>query len=286
MSHAKIWLKSLPVKKVTFAGVMPMPFNCRIKEYGKDIDLAAFKDNYDLATFPPEDAPAAAKVLGDLLGKKVNALGNFCSLHFVGANPNVHPARMYGMWGDWDGKPYPENPLFYETWDDKSAEIADGISDEKLACWAKIVEMTGGKAGALGDVIPLHEGIIKYYGPQIADKSCTKTVFSTNAGYNGFKCPMKEVEGGWVPDFTNRYFTEDFPDSFAIYKGIADLVGHPTPTMDECFLWAQKHMGKEYVVGEPGSATLTGKDVKETKAPQAFGITTLNEFLFGADPAA
>ena len=62
--------------KVTFCGVMPMPFNCRIKDYGKLVDLAAFKAQYDLAAFPGKDGEAAAKLLSEILGRPVNAGGN------------------------------------------------------------------------------------------------------------------------------------------------------------------------------------------------------------------
>lgn len=266
--------------KLTFCGVMPMPFNCRIKDYGKVVDLAAFKDMYDLAAFPGKDGAASGKLLSEILGKPVNAGGCMASLHLQGANPNIHPARVYGMWGDWDGKtPYKENVLFYETWDDKSAELADGISNERCGVWKEIVKRTGGSAGKDEDVKNIREYIFQCYGKAIADPSTTKGVFSTNDGYKGFRCPMKEVEGGFVPDFTNRYFTEDFPESFAIYKGLADLVDYPTPVMDACFFWAQPYMGKEYITGEVGKAKLDGKDAMSTKAPQAFGYKTLEEFL-------
>mmetsp|Transcript_10100 Transcript_10100/g.18647 ORF Transcript_10100/g.18647 Transcript_10100/m.18647 type:complete len:457 (-) Transcript_10100:505-1875(-) len=268
----------LDAGKITFCGVMPMPFNCRIKEYGKLVDLAAFKNAYDLAAFPGRDGDKCGKLLSDILDKPVNVGGNMAALHLLGANPNIHPARVVGLWEDWDGKtPYPENPLFYETWDDKSAELAEGISNERCGIWCEIVKRSG--AGKDTDVKQLKEYIFQCYGKQIADPSTTKGVFSTNNGYKGFRCPMKEQDGGWVPDFKNRYFSEDFPDSFAIYKGLADLVDYPTPTMDRCFLWAQPYMGKEYVTGEVGKAKLDGKDAMSTKAPQAFGFTTLEAFL-------
>jgi hypothetical protein len=257
-----------------------MPFNCRIKEYGKRVDLAAFKDVYDLAAFPSADGQKCGKLLSEILDKPVQVGGSMPALHLLGANPNIHPARLYGLWSDWDGKtPYPENPLFYETWDDKSAELADGISQERCALWAEIVRKTKGKAGKVEDVKPIKEYIFQCYGKQIADPSTTKGVFSTNDGYKGFKCPMKEVEGGFVPDFKNRYFSEDFPESFAIYKGLADLCNFPTPVIDRCFLWAQPFMEKEYVTGEEGKCRLDGKHASETKAPQAFGYTTLAKFL-------
>lgn len=266
--------------KLTFASAMPMPFNCRIKDYGKLVDLAAFKNEFDLAAFPGKDGAKAGTLFSDLFGKPVNVGGSMAALHLLGANPNIHPARVYGMWGKWDGKtPYPENPLFYETWDDWSAKLADGISDERCAVWKAIVKQSGGAAGKDTDVKPIREYIYQCYGKAIKDPSSTKGVFATNDGYKGFRCPMKEVPGGWVPDFANRYFSEDFPESFAIYKGLADLVGVSTPTIDTCFLWAQPYMGKEYVTGRPGSAKLNGKDAMSTKAPQAFGYDTLDKFL-------
>jgi len=248
------------------------------KDYGKGVDLAAFKDKFDLAAFPGKDGPKCGQLLSDILGKPVNVGGNMAALHLLGANANIHPARIFGLWGDWDGKtPYAENPLFYETWDDKSAELAEGVSNERCAVWKEIVKRSS--QGKDTDVPELKEYIFSLYGKQIADPSTTKGVFATNDGYKGFKCPMKEVEGGWVPDFKNRYFSEDFPDSFAIYKGLADLVDVSTPTIDRCFLWAQPYMEKEYITGEEGKAKLNGKDAGETKAPQSYGYATLEAFL-------
>merc|ERR1712224_8836 len=96
-----------------------------------------------------------------------------------------------------------------------------------------------------------------------------------NDGYKGFRCPMKQVDGGWVPDFTNRYFTEDFPEGFAMYKGIADLAGVETPTIDMIMEFFQKFVGKEYIK----NGKLAGKDVPETKSPQRFGVKSLDDLL-------
>jgi hypothetical protein len=86
---------------------------------------------------------------------------------------------------------------------------------------------------------------------------------------------MKEVEGGWAPDFKNRYFTEDIPEGFAMYKGIADLAEVPTPVIDEIFAFFQGFMGKEYIK----DGKLCGANVSETKSPQAYGVTTLADLL-------
>jgi hypothetical protein len=267
---------------VTMAGIIPMPLNCRITEWGKKVELAALKASYDLASVPAKNCEAAAKQLSDLLGgRPVNAIGNYVGIALHCSNPNLHPGRLYGLFGPdsqlglyEEGKVYPENPLFYETWDDKSSDWVQKISDERKKVWAGICDKVPGtgKPEQVPEVKPYIESIYK---GQIADPSTLSGCFNTNDGYKGFKCPMKEVEGGWIPDFKNRYFTEDIPEGFAMYKGIADLAEVETPVIDEIFAFFQKFMGKEYIK----DGKLTGADVKETKSPQAFGVTTLEDLL-------
>merc|ERR1719436_2373877 len=129
-----------------------------------------------------------------------------------------------------------------------------------------------GKPEQVPQIKPYIEGI---YAGQIADTSTLSKCFNTNDGFKGFRCPMKEVEGGWQPDFANRYFTEDFPEGFAMYKGIADLAGVETPVIDEILGFFQAFMGKEYLK----NGKLCGADVPKTKSPQAFGVTTLSALL-------
>jgi len=268
--------------KVTMAGIIPMPLNCRITDWGKRVELAALKASYDLASVPAANAGKAAEALSGLLGgRKVNPIGNYCGIALHCSNPNLHPARLYGLFGPdsqlglyEDGKVYPDNPLFYETWDDKSSDWCQKISDERKAVWKAICDKVPG-TGEPDQVPAVKPYIEAIYAGQIKDSSTLSGCFNTNDGYKGFKCPMKEVEGGWAPDFKNRYFTEDIPEGFAMYKGIADLAGVETPVIDEIFAFFQKFMEKEYIK----DGKLCGANVPETKSPQAFGITTLEALL-------
>jgi hypothetical protein len=107
--------------KTTMAGIIPMPLNCRITDWGKRVELAALKASYDLAAVPAKNAEAAAKTLSALLdGRPVNAIGNYVGIALHCSNPNLHPGRLYGLFGPdsqlglyEEGKVYPENPLFY-----------------------------------------------------------------------------------------------------------------------------------------------------------------------------
>jgi len=272
----------LKAGKCTMAGIIPMPLNCRISDYGKRVELAALKASYDLATVPARNAEKAAEGLRGLLpGKKVNIIGNYVGIALHASNPNLHPGRLYGLFGPdsqlgpyHEGMVYPENPLFYETWTDLSSYWCQKISDERCKIWDTICQKVPG-TGVPEQVPDLHSYLSAIYAGQILDNSSITGCTSTNDGFKGFRCPMKEVQGGFVPDFANRYFTEDFPEGVAMYKGIADLAGVETPVMDEILTFFQKFMGKEYIKG----GKLAGADVAETKSPQAFGIKTLQELL-------
>jgi len=259
----------------TMAGVVPMPLNCRITEWGKRVELAALKETYDLATIPAKMAPEAAKAFAALMDKTCKPISNYVGINLHCSNPNLHPGRLYRMWCEYEeGKVYDDNPLFYETWDEESTEWLMKINDERLKIWNTILSKYPGtgKADQVPDMFTYIKGI---YGKQVKDPSTFTSAIRSCDGYKGFKCPMKAAGNGWVPDFANRYFTEDIPEGVAMYKGIADLAGVETPVMDEIVCFFQDFMGKEYIK----DGKLAGRDVMETKSPQRFGITTLEELL-------
>jgi len=104
--------------------------------------------------------------------------------------------------------------------------------------------------------------------------------FQTNDAYKGFKCPLVPANGGngnenegFVPDFSNRYFTEDIPLGLCVYKGLADIANVETPTIDKIITFCQLHMGKEYIL----NGKLEGKDVNTTSSPQRFGIKSISD---------
>ena len=72
---------------------------------------------------------------------------------------------------------------------------------------------------------------------------------------------MKKLgESCFVPDFNNKYFTEDIPFGLIIIKYYAELNNVPTPHIDQLLSWAQQVMNKEYIV----DGRLVGKDICNT----------------------
>jgi hypothetical protein len=63
---------------------------------------------------------------------------------------------------------------------------------------------------------------------------------SSIEAFKGIKAPMEEVEGGYIPDFQSRYFTEDFPYGLAIVHRLAHEKGVPSPTIDMIYDWGTK----------------------------------------------
>lgn len=272
--------------KCTLAGIMPMPVNARITSWGSEVDLASIKVAYDISALPMESAPRAASIFQTLLKQPARSVGSFIGMALNGGNPNNHPPRLMAAWKDHvEGKTYSENPLFYETWDDEAEMWCDKISKERLSIWNTIVAKFP-KVGPANHMMDVRTYMATAYKGQISDDSSIKTVFTTNAGLTGFHFPMifKEGEGPlycpkvpdyWEIDFSHRYFTEDIPEGLCVYKGYADLAGVDTPGIDQILEHFQKFMGKEYIK----DGKLAGKDVMSTKAPQAFGYTTLESLL-------
>jgi hypothetical protein len=100
------------------------------------------------------------------------------------------------------------------------------------------------------------------------------SMIAKNPAYRGLLFPMKAVQGGYVPDYTSRYLTEDIPCVFLVYKGLAEMVGFQIPIIEMIIEWSQRVMGKEYIVNH----RLSGRDLKESRAPQRFGFEDFAAF--------
>ena len=55
---------------------------------------------------------------------------------------------------------------------------------------------------------------------------------------------MKAVEGGYQPDFSSRYFREDFPYGLAIIHRLAHQHGVEVPHIDNVYEWGMRQLSK------------------------------------------
>jgi hypothetical protein len=182
-----------------------------------------------------------------------------------------HPGMMYGAWHDWDGTPLPEKPLFYHSASHASVEAVEGLQSEAEAVIAAYSKFLGLPAPV--PVRDVRADLADCYGSAIKDPSTLYSLLRTNAAYAGIYHPMKPAApggaAGWVPDFHSRLLSEDVPCGLVAIKGVAEILGVPTPWIDRVVVWAQEKLGKEYIV----DGRLAGADVAASDAPQRFGIT-------------
>jgi hypothetical protein len=216
--------KILP-KDTPLFGFQRVPFISRLKEYGRSADLLGYKPDLSIAIEQTADKEALRATIEKLFRVPVQLLSSYYEVSLTNSNPLLHPSRLYSLWKDWhEGIVYPEQSLFYEQWTDEASRYLIQMDEE---------------FNQLLDVLPVTKGsiptILDYYESHGA-ASLTRKLQSIQA-FKGIKSPMIQVEGGWVPDFESRYFTEDFPYGLQIVQRLAHEHGIKTPMMDKILRW-------------------------------------------------
>lgn len=231
-------------------GFQRVPFIARTYEYGKSAGLLGYKPSLSFAVHNINEIESLRETLNDMFDTPAFLLDNYLKVTLTNSNPLLHPSRLYGMFSN-NAESYDSHIRFYEDWDDFSSETLIACDNEFGALLEKMD-------------IPRKDipSILEYYESTDA-ASLTRKIRSITA-FKGLYAPMLPIEGGlFIPDFNNRYFTEDFPYGILIIKCFAQKNGIPTPTIDSIIEWEQKCVGKDYLRnGKP-----EGKDLNETVAP-------------------
>ena len=84
--------------------------------------------------------------------------------------------------------------------------------------------------------------LLDYY--ESYDAASLTHKISNIAAFQTITSPMKEVEGGWIPDFESRYFTEDFPYGLRFIKELAQEYNIDTPTIDKVYNWGMERIAR------------------------------------------
>lgn len=256
-----------------------LPWVCRLEEFGTRVHIAGIKESVAGAI---RETTASSRVddpvstVQSLLGDPARLVvsGHPLGVTLSSINATVHPPIMYSRWQGWDGTALDHEPLFYESVDERAAWLISEIGQEIIAIAHQI--MTLHPAVNLSGVISKYDWYLKTYGPGIADKSTLMAAIRTNASYAGIRHPMTErAPGEFVPDFHHRFLAEDVPFGLVVSRGIGEIVGVPTPTIDLVVRWSQELLGQEYLTRQG----LTGPDLAATRCPQRYGFVTLHDIL-------
>lgn len=219
-------MELLPSSQPLF-GFQRVPFISRIIEYGHKARLMGYKDSLELAIEQSSNPESLRLVLQQMLRTPIHLLKSHYEVSLSNSNPLLHPSRLYSLWKDWhEGIVYDRIPLFYEEWTEEAAELYIQMDNELQA----LLEQLPVRKGSIATVLDYYES---------TDAVSLARKLRSIEAFKGILAPMKEVEGGYVPNFHSRYFTEDFPYGLAIVRRLTHQYGIEAPNIEQVYQWGQ-----------------------------------------------
>ena len=219
--------KVLP-SDITLFGFQRVPFISRTIEYGHKAELKGYKESLHVAIEQTNEKESVREMLEFLFEKPVTVADSHYEVSLSNSNPLLHPSRLYTMWKDWqEGIVYPRNPQFYAEWTIEASSLLIQMDEE----FQNLLNILGLKPGSIPTVLD-------YYESRDAI-SLTEKLHSIRA-FQGIASPMKAVQGGYVPDFSSRYFTEDFPYGMRFIVETAHQHNVSIPTIEMVYRWGQR----------------------------------------------
>jgi hypothetical protein len=262
----------LAERNLILFGLQTLPWACRIVTYGQAVDILGTKDVVNLAARPPTLAPRLAKELAALFDVSLEPVSSFLTLTLANTGQLIHPGIMYGLCRGRETTTFANNniPLFYQGLDQPTANLLQAMSDEVQAITRALADYLPNLDPA--EVAPLHTWLRRAYPGDIADDRTLQHALVTNRAYAGLRLPTRAIGPDlFAVDHTTRYLAEDVPYGLVVTRGLAELAGVPTPTIDEIIYWAQARLERCYLLNDH----LSGPDLAETHAPQVYGIGDL-----------
>ncbi len=216
-------------------GLQRVPYICRVNEYGKSVNISGIKSNLFLGALNGK-AEELSGTVSELFGIPVIVLDNYIYISLTTSNAILHPARLYGLFSKWNpGIVYERQPYFYEDWDDLSSQVLEACDNEFEEVKKNI-----------GIDFHSHPSLMRHYDSETASQLTLK--MCSIEAFKGIKTAMKVINGGYVPDFSNRYFTEDIPFGLLFLKKIAELFSCKTPQIDTILYWAGSNMNEVFLL--------------------------------------
>lgn len=220
-------MEILPASQTLF-GFQRVPFISRVIEYGHRARLMGYKESLELAIERSTHPEILCDTLSDILRTPIHLLSSHYEVSLSNSNPLLHPSRLYSLWKDWhEGIVYDRIPMFYEEWTEEAAELYINMDRELQT----LLEQLPVNKGSIATVLDYYESSDA---PSLARK------LSSIEAFKGIKAPMEEVEGGYIPDFQSRYFTEDFPYGLAIVHRLTHEKRIPSTTIDMIYDWGMR----------------------------------------------
>lgn len=220
-------MEILPDYQALF-GFQRVPFISRIIEYGHKARLMGYKESLELAIERCAHPESLSDTLSDMLRTPIHLLNSHYEVSLSNSNPLLHPSRLYSLWKDWhEGIVYNRIPMFYEEWTEETAELYIQMDNELQT----LLEQLPVRKGSIATVLDYYESI---------DAASLANKLRSIEAFKGIAAPMKAVDGGYIPDFHSRYFTEDFPYGLAFVHRMTHEKAIPSPAIDKVYEWGMK----------------------------------------------
>ena len=214
----------LPKEQPLF-GFQRVPFISRTTEYGRSAELKGYKPLLNLAVEQTADKEALRLTIEQLFHTPTQLLQSHYEASLTNSNPLLHPSRLYTLWKDWhEGIVYDKNPYFYADWTLEAAQLYIDMDAE----FQTLLRTLPVRSEAIPDVLTYYES---------HDAASLAHKLRTIPAFQGILSPMKEVEGGFLPNFHSRYFTEDFPFGMRFIIELAQEKGVQIPKIKEVYEW-------------------------------------------------
>ncbi|MBQ7742038.1 MAG: NAD/NADP octopine/nopaline dehydrogenase family protein [Bacteroidaceae bacterium] len=209
-------------KDARLFGFQRVPFISRVVEYGTSAALLGYKPTLAVVLENIDNPELFRKDLERLFITPVTLLHSFYEVALSNSNPILHTGRLYSMFHGREDEVFDHNILFYKEWTDQASQLLIDMDAEFFQLLDKLGVHT----------LPT---LLEYYESTDA-ASLTRKIQSIPA-FQTITSPMIQVPGGWIPDFSSRYFSEDFPFGLHFIHSLAQREGIPTPHIHLVYEW-------------------------------------------------
>lgn len=227
--------KVLNAHECVLFGFQRVPFIARVKEYGHSAYLLGYKSSLNLATEHATDKQRSLlqTVFSTIFNIPINLLSSHYEASLTNSNPLLHPARLYTMWhGFQEGDIFSHCPLFYAEWTEEASQLYIDMDTE----FQHMLTML--------PVPDIHiQDVLSYY--ESTDAASLTRKLRSIAAFKTIASPMRKIESGYyIPDFSSRYFTEDFPYGMFYILKVAHECNASIPTIEKVYKWGMSMVEK------------------------------------------
>jgi hypothetical protein len=245
-------------------GSQRVPASTKTTHYGNTVDFLGKRKNLKLAALNKNDTENVCKIMGNLLEMECIPLPNYLSVTLTPSNPILHTARLYSLFKNYKkGTIYSEQYKFYKNWSDDSSQMLLGCNHELQQLCKSLTEIDLSHITDLRMHYEIDSMPYETETEKMTHKMSTLPFLKDSA-------PMTDVDGGYIPNLSSRYFSEDFSYGLCIIKDFCGICGITTPFIDEILKWYEKLFDLRFYDQD----SFSGEDLIDLPLPSHHGIKT------------